>query len=216
MDVGMEYGRFGMVGLSPPMLKLYEMISKVAPANVTVLIRGDRGTGKEMVATALLSGSSRKDKPYIAVNCAAMPSEIFESELFGHEKGSFTGAYQSREGKFEYADGGTMFLDEIADMPLHLQPKLLRAIEYGTFQRVGSNETLGVDVRLMAATSRDLKTLADEGSFRYELYDRLNVVALDIPPLRERRDDIPLLVRHFLDGRQEIDDGAMECFYAYE
>ena len=169
-----------------------------------------------MVAAALARTSPRKDKPYIVLNCAAIPSELFESELFGHEKGAFTNAYREREGKFKYADGGTMFLDEIADMPLHLQPKLLRAIEYGTFQRVGSNETLDVDVRFLAATSRDLKMLADEGEFRYDLYDRLNVVQLYIPSLRERRDDIPLLARHFVNDGIEIGDDAMELLCAYE
>src|SRR5215471_11019511 len=194
-------GAFGfeqIVGRTPAMARVFETIAKVADTDVTVLIRGESGTGKELVANALHFRSPRRGKPMIKMNCAALSRELVESELFGHEKGAFTGALARREGKFEAAHGGTLFLDECGDMPLETQAKLLRAIQEKEFERVGGNHPIKVDVRLLAATNQDLEVAVKEGRFREDLYYRLRVVELVIPPLTERREDIPLLVDSFL------------------
>jgi DNA-binding NtrC family response regulator len=187
-----------IVGTSPVMQRIFATIDKIADTDVTVLIRGDSGTGKELVANALHYRSPRRSKPMIKMNCAALNRELVESELFGHEKGAFTGAVTRREGKFEAANGGTLFLDEVGDMPLETQAKLLRAIQEKEFERVGGNQPIKVDVRLLAATNHDLEEAVRRGRFREDLYYRLRVVELVIPPLTERREDIPLLVDHFL------------------
>jgi DNA-binding NtrC family response regulator len=194
-------GTFGfaqIIGRSPAMQRLFESIDKIADTDVTVLIRGESGTGKELVANALHYRSPRRSKPMIKLNCAALSRELAESELFGHERGAFTGAIARREGKFEAADNGTLFLDEIGDMPLETQAKLLRATQEKEFERVGGNQPIHVDVRLIAATNHDLEAAVAAGRFREDLYYRLRVIELTIPPLSERREDIPLLVNHFL------------------
>jgi len=188
----------GIVGDSPVMQSVFEMILKVADTNSTVLIQGESGTGKELVAFAIHEKSSRRDQPFIPVHCGAIPETLLESELFGHEKGSFTGAIAQKEGVFKLADEGTLFLDEVSEMSVPLQVKLLRVLETGTFRRVGGVEDVRVDVRLVAATNRDLRELVDQGLFRQDLYYRLNVFPIVLPPLRDRKEDIPLLVEHFL------------------
>lgn len=190
--------RFGMVGSSPAMQTLLNNIALVAPSDATVLIHGESGTGKELVAKALHTSSARRDKPLVTLNCAALNESLLESELFGHEKGAFTGADKRREGRFVEADGGTLFLDEIGDISPLMQVRLLRAIQEREVQRVGSNQTLAVDVRLIAATHRNLAEEVAAGHFRQDLYYRLNVVAIDMPPLRQRREDIPQLAEYFL------------------
>jgi len=194
-----EGDRPPLVGESPAMRAVHEMVARVADSPSTVLITGESGTGKELIAKALHQGSSRRDKPLIKVNCAAIPKDLVESELFGYERGAFTGAVGSKPGRFELADTGTLFLDEIGEVPVEMQVKLLRALQESEFERVGGIKTLKVDVRLVAATNRDLKQLITEGRFREDLYYRLAVVPIALPPLRERREDIPLLVRHFID-----------------
>ena len=194
-------GSFGfeqIVGRSPAMQRIFETIDKVADTDITVLIRGESGTGKELVANALHYRSPRRTKPLVKMNCAALSRELVESELFGHERGAFTGALARREGKFEAADGGTLFLDECGDMPLETQAKLLRALQEREFERVGGNEAIRVDVRVIAATNQDLEAAVRAGRFREDLYYRLRVVELAIPPLHDRREDIPLLIDHFL------------------
>jgi two-component system, NtrC family, response regulator AtoC len=187
-----------MVGASPEMARAFELIERVASSDTTVLITGESGTGKELVARALHEHSSRKDKPFIKVNCAAIPKELIESELFGYERGAFTGAVASKPGRFELANGGTLFLDEIGEIPIEMQVKLLRALQESEFERVGGIKTIRFDVRLVAATNRDLKKLIASGNFREDLFYRLNVVPIRLPALRERTGDIPLLVEHFL------------------
>jgi DNA-binding NtrC family response regulator len=187
-----------LVGRCPAMQEVYKAIGRVAPQDVTVLIHGESGTGKELVARALYHYSRRSSGPFLALNCAAIPETLLESELFGHEKGSFTGADRKRIGKFEQCNGGTIFLDEVGDMPPLTQTKLLRLLQEQRFERVGGNETIQTDVRVLAATNRDLKRLVSEGRFRADLYYRLSVFTIPLPPLRERADDIPLLVNHFL------------------
>jgi two-component system response regulator HydG len=186
------------VGNSPEMLKVIEKLKQVAPTNATVLITGESGTGKELVAKALHVNSPRKGKPFVPLNCAALSENILESELFGHVKGAFTGAERERKGYFEQANGGTLFLDEIGDVPLATQVKLLRAIETGEIVRVGSNDPIKVNVRILSATNRDLGEAIAAGKFRQDLYHRIKVVSLRLPPLRQRREDIPLLIEHFL------------------
>src|SRR5262245_62166096 len=193
-----DFGFEQIVGRSPAMRGVFDIVAKVADADVTVLIRGESGTGKELVASALHYRSPRRGKPMIKMNCAALSRELVESELFGHERGAFTGAIARREGKFEAADGGTLFLDEVGDMPLETQAKLLRALQEREFERVGGNQTIMVDVRVLAATNQDLEAAVRAGKFREDLYYRLRVVELVIPPLAERREDIPLLIDHFL------------------
>ncbi len=193
-----ERGRYRLIGQSQPMVEVYSVIDKVADTPSTVLITGESGTGKELIARALHEHSSRRDKPFIRINCAAIPRDLIESELFGYEKGAFTGAVTSKPGRFELAHGGTLFLDEIGEIPVNMQVKLLRAIQEQEFERVGGVKTIRVDVRLVAATNRDLAEEIKEQRFREDLYYRLNVVQVRLPPLRERRSDIPLLVEHFV------------------
>jgi nitrogen regulation protein NR(I) len=193
-----EGARFGIIGQSPGLTELYAVLERVADSPTTVLITGESGTGKELVARALHDHSSRKGKPFIKVNCAAIPKELIESELFGYERGAFTGAVTSKPGRFELANGGTLFLDEIGEIPVEMQVKLLRALQESEFERVGGIKTMRVDVRLVAATNRDLKKLIAQGAFREDLFYRLNVVSIRLPALRERVTDIPLLVEHFL------------------
>jgi DNA-binding NtrC family response regulator len=193
-----DYAFEQIVGRSPAMQRLFDTIEKVADTDITVLVRGASGTGKELVANALHYRSPRRSKPLITMNCAALSRELVESELFGHEKGAFTGAVARREGKFEAADGGTLFLDEVGDMPLETQAKFLRALQERVFERVGGNASIRVDVRVVAATNQDLEAAVRAGRFREDLYYRLRVVEVVIPSLAERRDDIPLLVDHFL------------------
>jgi DNA-binding NtrC family response regulator len=181
------------------MRKVFEKIRMVADTRSTVLIEGESGTGKELVARALHHTSTRQKKPFVAINCAALPAALVESELFGHEKGAFTGAVDRRIGKFQAADGGTLLIDEIGDMPLDLQSKLLRVLESRCITAIGGNREVAVDVRLVASTNRDLQKLISEAKFRDDLFYRLNVVHIKLPPLRERREDIPLLVRAFID-----------------
>ena len=188
-----------MVGESPAIQNVKATIEKVAPTEARVLITGQNGTGKELVAHWIHEKSKRQEKPYVAVNCAAIPSELIESELFGHEKGSFTSAHKQRLGKFEQADGGTLFLDEIGDMSLTAQSKVLRALQENLITRVGSDKDIKVDVRVIAATNKDLKKEIEEGKFREDLYHRLSVILIQVPPLKDRKDDIPLLLNKFLE-----------------
>ena len=212
-----------IVGSCPAMREVYKAIGRVAAQSVPVLITGESGTGKELVARAVYQHGPRAKAPFLALNCAAIPENLLESELFGHEKGAFTGADRRRIGKFEQCSGGTLFLDEIGDMPLTLQAKILRLIQEQSFERVGGNETVQTDVRLIAATHRDLKAWAAEEKFRPDLYHRLGVFTIQLPPLRERGDDLPLLVRHYLRrfsrelGREvrEVDPEALERLLAY-
>ncbi|MCI0417090.1 sigma-54 dependent transcriptional regulator [bacterium] len=190
--------KYQLVGESQAMKSLRDQIDRVAGKNTRVLITGESGTGKELIAYAIHRKSSRRDKPFVKVNCAAIPQELFESELFGHEKGAFTGAIQQRIGKFEQADGGTLFLDEIGEIPVSLQPKILRALQENEIQRVGGQKEILVDVRILAATNRKLEEEVKKGMFREDLYYRLNVFPVLVPPLRERREDLPVLVSHFL------------------
>jgi DNA-binding NtrC family response regulator len=212
-----------ILGEHPSMQKLVKMIAQIAPSRATVLIHGESGTGKELIAAAIHQNSPRKDKPFVRLNCAALAESLLESELFGHEKGSFTGAQGRREGRFKQADGGTLFLDEISEVPMAMQVKLLRFLQEREFERVGGNETLTVDVRIVAATNRDLRERVKAGSFREDLYYRLNVVQLDVPPLRARKSDIPTLAQHFLrrfaeeNGRsiRGFSDAALRSLLSY-
>jgi two-component system, NtrC family, response regulator AtoC len=215
--------RLSIIGDSPQMQDVFKIIDKVANTPSTVLITGESGTGKELVATALHEGSSRKAKPLIKINCAAIPKDLMESELFGYERGAFTGAVTSKPGRFELADGGTLFLDEIGEIPVEMQVKLLRALQESEFERVGGIKTTRVDVRLIAATNRDLQQEIAAGRFRNDLYYRLAVVPIVLPPLRERKADIPVLARHFIDKYNKrlskkiegIEDEAMALLTAY-
>ena len=191
-------GRFRIIGQSPQIQQVYAVLDKVADTPTTILISGESGTGKELIARALHENSSRKDKPFIRLNCAAIPKDLMEAELFGFEKGAFTGAVTSKPGKFELANQGTLFLDEIGEIPVEMQVKLLRVLQESEFERVGGIKTIAVDVRLVAATNRDLKSLVSKGTFREDLFYRLNVVPIHLPALRERTTDIALLVDHFL------------------
>jgi two-component system response regulator HydG len=193
-----RFGFEGVVGNSPKMHKVIEQLKATAQTTASVLIHGETGTGKELVAKALHTNSPRKNKPFVAMNCTALNENLLEDELFGHEAGSFTGADKMRKGRFEYANGGTLFLDEVGDMPANLQAKLLRVLENKEIFRIGSNEPIKVNVRLLSATNRDLKAVVASGQFRQDLYFRLKVVTISLPPLRERREDIPLLSVHFL------------------
>ena len=193
-----QYGYDNMIGKSEGMNRVFEIISTVSNRDTTILIQGESGTGKELTAGAIHYNSNRRDGPFIKVSCAALNKEILESELFGHEKGSFTGAIKTRRGRFELADGGTIFLDDVDDIPLEMQVKLLRVLQEREFERVGGEETIPVNVRVICATKKDLKKLVQEGSFRQDLYYRLHVVTVQLPPLRERREDIPLLATYFI------------------
>lgn len=187
-----------LIGQCPAMQEVYRQIGRVSGLDVTVLILGETGTGKEVVARAIDQYSQRADKPFLAINCAAIPEQLLESELFGHEKGAFTGADRQHVGKFEQCNGGTLFLDEVGDMPMLTQTKLLRVLQDQSFQRVGGSEQLRTNVRLIAATNRNLAEMMNQGTFRTDLFYRLNVYTIHLPPLRERTDDLPLLIRHFL------------------
>src|SRR5262245_27235327 len=197
-----------LIGQSRAMVELREQIARAAKATATVFVTGERGTGKELVARAIHMASKRARGPLEKMNCAAVPSELIEGEMFGHEAGAFTGATKQRRGKFERASGGTLFLDEVGDMPLGMQSKLLRVLEEREIERVGGHETIKVDVRVVAATNRDIEAACKEGQFRPDLYDRLNVLPLRLPPLRARREDIPLLARHFLSLATQANDRA--------
>jgi len=189
----------GIVGRSAALQQVLREVEVVAPTDAGVMIQGETGTGKELIAQAIHNRSTRRNQAFIKVNCAAIPSGLLESELFGHEKGAFTGAIMRKPGRFELADKGTLFLDEVGDIPLELQAKLLRVLQEHEFERLGSTRTQQVDVRVIAATHRDLKQMVEEGTFRSDLYYRLHVFPLTVPPLRDRREDIPLIVRHFVD-----------------
>lgn len=205
-----KYKFENIIGVSLQMQKVLELVEKVADTNVTVLVRGESGVGKELVARAIHYNSSRRARPLVVVNCGAIPEELLESELFGHEKGAFTGAIKTRYGRFELADGGTVFLDEIGDMSLNLQVKLLRVLQEKTFERIGASKTISVDIRVIAATHRNLEDLVRDNKFREDLYYRLNVIPIHIPPLRERRQDIPLLLNHFLERSNKINSASIE------
>jgi two-component system, NtrC family, response regulator PilR len=213
------YSIENIIGQSPKMQEMFKLIPKIAQSNSNVLIIGESGSGKELVATALHNLSYRKDKNLITINCAAFSEGLLESELFGHMKGAFTGAMYNKQGLFEIADGGSVFLDEIGEMPISLQAKLLRVIENGTFRRVGGTTDIKVDVRVISATNKDIKEEVTSGRFREDLYYRLNVVPINIPPLRERKEDIPLLVEHFLkktsDNLKRITPKAMKLLMDY-
>ncbi|MCU7850708.1 MAG: nitrogen regulation protein NR(I) [Candidatus Thiodiazotropha sp. (ex Monitilora ramsayi)] len=189
-----------IIGAAPAMQEVFRAIGRLARSNITVLINGESGTGKELVAQALHRHSTRASAPFIALNMAAIPRDLMESELFGHERGAFTGAQTRREGRFEQADSGTLFLDEIGDMPSELQTRLLRVLADGEFYRVGGHEPVKVDVRIIAATHQNLESRVDDGSFREDLFHRLNVIRIHLPALRERKEDVPLLMKHFLDA----------------
>jgi formate hydrogenlyase transcriptional activator len=197
-EIGAEYCFEGIIGKSSAIRKVLEQVAIVAPIDSTVLLHGETGTGKELVARAIHNLSSRRERSYVRMNCAAIPSGLLESELFGHEKGAFTGALMQRKGRFELADRGSLFLDEIGDISLELQPKLLRATQEQEFERLGSSNTISVNVRLIAATHRDLPAMIRDEKFREDLFYRFNVFPIEIPPLRERREDIPLLVNYFV------------------
>jgi len=208
-----------IIGQSPQMQELFRLIPKVAQSSSNVLIIGESGSGKELVAAALHNLSNRKDRNLVAINCAAFPEGLLESELFGHMRGSFTGAVHNKQGLFEIADSGSLFLDEIGEMPINLQAKLLRVLEHGSFRRVGGTTDIKVDVRVISATNKDIKAEIASGRFREDLYYRLNVVPIHIPPLRERKEDIPLLVEHFLskisNQPRKITSGAMRMFLGF-
>ncbi len=213
----------GLVGKSKQILEIVDMIKSVAPTPATVLLTGESGVGKEVFAKAIHYTSPRADKPFIKINCAAIPEDLLESELFGYEKGAFTGAHTSKKGKFELANGGTIFLDEIGDMPLLLQSKLLRVLQEKEVERLGGSKPIKVDVRIIAATNKDLEKMVYEGTFREDLYYRLNVISIHIPPLRERREDIPPLVYYFLEkfnkqyGKNlKISEKLMDIFLRYD
>ncbi|MDO8896332.1 MAG: sigma-54 dependent transcriptional regulator [Bacteroidales bacterium] len=191
--------QYEMIGQSPPMHEIRQMIEKVAPTTARVLITGENGTGKELVARQMHELSSRSHAPFIEVNCAAIPSELIESQLFGHEKGSFTSAIKQRKGDFELAHGGTLFLDEIGDMSLSAQAKVLRALQENKITRVGGEKEISVDVRILSATNKNLREEIEKGTFREDLYHRLSVIIIEVPPLRQRSDDIPLLIKHFVE-----------------
>ena len=197
-EVSSEHSFEGVIGKSRAIQKVLEQVSIVAPTDATVLLHGETGTGKELVANAIHNLSSRRGRAFVRTNCAAIPSGLLESELFGHERGAFTGALMQRKGRFELADGGSLFLDEIGDISLELQPKLLRVLQEQEFERLGSAKTIQVNVRMIAATHRDLSAMIRDEKFREDLFYRLNVFPIEIPPLRERREDIPLLVNYFV------------------
>jgi two-component system nitrogen regulation response regulator NtrX len=213
-----------MVGESSPMATLREEIARAAPSHGRVLIFGENGTGKELVAAAIHENSPRRAKPFVKLNCAAIPRDLIESELFGHEKGAFTGAVSRKEGRFELADGGSLLLDEIGDMSLDTQAKLLRVLEENEFERLGAKSSIKVDVRVIASTNKDLKAEIKKGNFRDDLYFRVSVIPIQVPPLRDRKDDIPLLVRHFVTlfceannrAPKELSEGAMRVLMSHD
>jgi DNA-binding NtrC family response regulator len=214
--LGQRYQFENIVGHSPEMQEIFATVTRVAPTRATVLLAGESGVGKDMIARAIHEHSPRKGRPFVKINCTAIPENLMESELFGYEKGAFTGANISKPGKFEQADTGTVFLDEIGDVPASIQVKLLRILQEREFERLGSNKTQHTDVRVIAATNVDLRAALEQGTFREDLYYRLNVVPMNIPPLRERKDDIPYLVEHFAKKYGgEISEGALERLMSY-
>ena len=222
--LGSKYNFGNLIGSAPSMLKIYDLIQRVCETKTNVLITGESGTGKELVAKAVHYNGSLKDKPFVTVNCGAIPETLIESELFGHKKGSFTGAIADKMGLFEVANSGTIFLDEIGEIPLQTQVKLLRVLQEKTFKRVGSTEDITVNVRIMAATNKDLMQEVSQGRFREDLYYRLNVIHIQLPPLRERKEDIPILAQHFLEKYnkqldkdiKKISKEAMEALASYD
>jgi len=218
-----KYSFEGIMGNSKELQGVIERVKLVAPSRASVLIEGETGTGKERIAQAIHQNSNRGQGPFVAVHCAALPANLLESELFGHEKGAFTGATERRIGRFELADGGTLFLDEIGEISLSTQVKLLRFLEQRTFERIGSSKSIKVDTRLVAATNRDLQKMVNEGTFREDLYFRLNVVQITMPPLRDRTEDLPILLNHFLEefakengiDAPTFEPGAMQCLRRY-
>ena len=223
-EVARDHRFENLVGRNARMQEIYALITRIADNNATVLLNGESGTGKEVLARAIHQQSNRNHRPFVAVNCAAIPSELLESELFGHEKGAFTGAIATKVGKFELANGGTLFLDEVGSMRFDLQAKILRALQEREIERVGGTRIIKIDVRVLAATNRDLKKAVEEGTFREDLYYRLNVVPITLPPLRQRRDDVPLLVEHFIAKYNRefnrrvkgFSAGATAALYQYE
>jgi transcriptional regulator with GAF, ATPase, and Fis domain len=223
MAIKQQTDNYQLIGKSPSLLEILDLIEKAADANSTVIVNGESGTGKEMIARALHHNSQRKKYSFIPVNCAAIPSELMESELFGHEKGAFTGAMNTRRGRFELADKGTLFLDEIGDLTLPLQVKLLRVLAENEIDRVGGNQSIKIDVRIIAATHKNLEKLIEEGGFREDLYYRLNVIPISLPPLRERKPDISILANYFLQNINleknksilGIDDRTMDILNNY-
>ncbi|MCL4472823.1 MAG: sigma-54 dependent transcriptional regulator [Actinobacteria bacterium] len=217
-ELDRDYDTSGIIGESPQMKQILETVARVAASEASVMIYGESGTGKELIARALHEQSSRQGKPFIQLSCAALPETLLESELFGYEKGAFTGAGDSKPGRFELADTGTLFLDEIGDISLTVQVKLLRVLEQMSFERLGSSKTINVDVRLIGATNRDLPSMIKQGQFREDLYYRLNVIPVNMPPLRERRGDISLLAKHFLTRfapDKELADSSLRLLEAY-
>ncbi|PYM06825.1 MAG: DNA-binding response regulator, partial [Candidatus Rokuibacteriota bacterium] len=216
-------GQGDFIGVSGPFQRMMDLVKKVADSSATILIQGESGVGKEGVARAVHERSSRRDGPFVAVNCAALPETLLESELFGYEKGAFTGAAGRKEGRFELADGGTLFLDEVADLSAITQPKILRVLQEGEFERVGGTRTIRVDVRIVTATNQDLAALVRERRFREDLFYRLNVITINVPPLRDRLEDIPVLAQHFLqvyaaknNRRLEgLSDEVVDCLESY-
>ena len=223
-DLKTKYGFANIIGTSPKMAEVYGFIMSIARTKSNVLITGESGTGKELVARAIHMESERKDGPFIAINCGAIPENLLESELFGHQKGAFTGAHASKTGLAEESDKGTLFLDEITELPLHLQVKLLRFIQERNFRRVGGTTDISVDIRLIAATNKDPEAEVKASRFREDLFYRLNVIRINLPPLRERKEDIPMLARYFMErfGREhgksikKITEGALKCLIAYD
>ena len=223
-ELSSRYGIDNIIGTSEKMQRVFETVEMVAPTNATVLIQGASGTGKELIAKAIHQCSKRSNKPFIKTNCAAIPEGLVESELFGHEKGSFTGALQNTKGRFELADGGTLLLDEICEIQPNLQAKLLRVLQEQEFEKVGNPETIKVDVRIVATTNRDLREEIAKGNFREDLYYRLNVVPFELPPLKDRKEDILLLVEHFIEkfskenGRviKPLDDAVLKHLSEYD
>jgi two-component system response regulator HydG len=210
--LGTRFDFSNIIGTSLAIKKLFETLSMAAPTEATILLLGESGTGKELVANAIHQNSPRRERPYVKVNCAALPETLLESELFGHEKGAFTGAIDKKKGRFELADGGTIFLDEIGEMSLPTQTKILRVLQEREFEPVGGTKTIKVDVRIIAATNKQLEEEVSKGTFREDLYYRINVVPITIPPLRERREDIPLLAEHFLRIYSEKNKRAIRGF----
>ena len=211
-NLGRQFDLQNIIGRSPAMIGLLETVAHVAPSEATVMITGESGTGKELIAGAIHFNSPRKDGPFIKINCAAIPETLLESEFFGHEKGAFTGADRRKEGRFLQAHGGSLFLDEVSEMPLTMQVKLLRVLQEREITRVGGETVIAVDVRLIVATNKNLTELIAQGVFREDLFYRLNVVSLELPPLKERRDDIPLLAQHFLNGFAEKNRKTIKGF----
>jgi DNA-binding NtrC family response regulator len=222
-ELGRRYEFDNIIGRSGPMQEIFATITRVAPSRATVLLAGESGVGKDLIARAIHFHSPRRDRPLVKINCTALPENLMESELFGYEKGAFTGAAATKPGKFELADTGTVFLDEIGDVPASIQVKLLRVLQEREFERLGSNVTRHIDVRVIAATNQDLRAALEQGTFREDLYYRLNVVPLNIPPLRERKEDIPFLANHFIHKLapdtgsrvESISDAAMDKLLAY-